>query len=184
MFHKSEMQGNPGNPGADRGELYSQLRIDARRVAADCRNEQHTLVQNAVVPQVVRCVRASGMPEAPAVKIAAAPGRRTGGFSSTHSTNSLSRCRIPMRCCSSSRYPVRVLNRHSWRALSAGTRGSRVKSSEVTAKRIRKIISDASDGGFEAISLSVRYKEKVVYIYSKPSPVGFPSPNILGILVL
>jgi hypothetical protein len=35
MFHKSEMQGNPGNPGADRGELYSQLRIDARRVAAD-----------------------------------------------------------------------------------------------------------------------------------------------------
>jgi hypothetical protein len=54
MFHKSEMQGNPGNPGADRGELYSQLRIDARRVAADCRNEQHTLAQNAVVPQVVR----------------------------------------------------------------------------------------------------------------------------------
>jgi hypothetical protein len=54
MFHKSEMQGNLGNPGAARGELYSQLRIDARRVAADCRNEQHTLVQNAVVPQVVR----------------------------------------------------------------------------------------------------------------------------------
>jgi len=38
------MQGNPGNAGADRDERYALVRIDARRVAADRLDQQHTLV--------------------------------------------------------------------------------------------------------------------------------------------
>jgi hypothetical protein len=50
MFHKSEMQANPRNTGADRDELYALVRIDARRIATDRRDQQQTLVQNAIVP--------------------------------------------------------------------------------------------------------------------------------------
>src|SRR5271169_779966 len=45
MFHKPEIEGNPGNAGADGCELYALVRIDARRIATDRRDQQHTLVQ-------------------------------------------------------------------------------------------------------------------------------------------
>src|ERR1700722_1102233 len=44
MFHKSEMQGNPGNASADRDELHALLWIDAGRIAADRRNQHYPLV--------------------------------------------------------------------------------------------------------------------------------------------
>ncbi len=54
MFHKSEMKGDPGNAGADRNERHALGRINARRIGADGREQQDTLVQNAIVPQVMR----------------------------------------------------------------------------------------------------------------------------------
>jgi hypothetical protein len=53
MFHKSEMKGDPGNPGADRNERHALGRINARRIGADGREQQDTLVQNPIVPQVM-----------------------------------------------------------------------------------------------------------------------------------
>src|SRR5271166_6162690 len=44
VFHKSEMQGNPGDAGADRDERYALVGIDARRGAADRLDQQDTLV--------------------------------------------------------------------------------------------------------------------------------------------
>src|SRR3984893_7548883 len=48
------MQGDPGDAGTDRRELYALVRIDARRIATNRRNQQHTLVQYAIVSQVMR----------------------------------------------------------------------------------------------------------------------------------
>ena len=54
MFHESEMQGDPGDASTDRRELYPLVRIDPRRIATDRRDQQHPLVQHAIVPQVMR----------------------------------------------------------------------------------------------------------------------------------
>ena len=53
MFHKSEMKRHAGDPGADRRQLDTLVGIDARRVGGDDRDQQHALVQHAIVPQVV-----------------------------------------------------------------------------------------------------------------------------------
>src|SRR5260370_26620373 len=54
MLHEPEMQGNPGDACTNRRELYALVRLDARRIAADRRDQQYALVQNAIVPQVMR----------------------------------------------------------------------------------------------------------------------------------
>ena len=54
VLHKPEMQGNPGNAGTDRDERCALIRTDARQIATDRRDQQHTLVQHAIVPQMMR----------------------------------------------------------------------------------------------------------------------------------
>jgi hypothetical protein len=54
VLDKSEMQGNPGDAGTERDELCALVRTDARHIATDRRDQQHTLVQHAIVPQVMR----------------------------------------------------------------------------------------------------------------------------------
>src|SRR5215469_18202874 len=56
------------------------------------------------------CASARGMPEAAALKIAAAPGSRIGRLSRTQAVNSSSPWRKREHCCSSSRYPVRQVS--------------------------------------------------------------------------
>src|SRR5260370_41973570 len=54
MLHEPEMQRNPGDACPNRREPYALVRLDARRIAADRRDQQYALVQNAMVPQGMR----------------------------------------------------------------------------------------------------------------------------------
>src|ERR1700722_18238521 len=89
------------------------------------------------------------MPLLAAVKIAAAPGNRMGGVSSTQATNSSSRCRNLERWCSSNRHPVRQVSMRNATA-HARRRGNQPPSISLVAFAATKIRSTARNSPFTA----------------------------------
>ena len=53
-FHETEIQQHAGDAGADRHQLDALLRRYPRLIGCDDGDQQHTLVQNPIMTQMVR----------------------------------------------------------------------------------------------------------------------------------